>query len=28
MIDEVQDILKSRGISGDRIRIEKFFQAR
>ena len=28
MIDEVQDILKSRGISGDRIRIEKFFPAR
>lgn len=28
MIDEVQDILKTRGISIDRIRIEKFFPAR
>ena len=28
MIDEVQDILKSRGVSLDRIRIEKFFPAR
>lgn len=28
MIDEVQDILKTRGVPVDRIRIEKFFQAR
>jgi ferredoxin-NADP reductase len=28
MIDEVQDILKTSGVPGDRIRIEKFFPAR